>query len=1494
MTGGGRCQRRRKSTAGGRGTAESKKIDANGGSPNLKQEITEKPSHSLEITKLPPASRIGLGLYTQARKVLSFRSPFDSEDSHVPTAFVSSANTLPSGVSHLLHKQSDSRKRHKKLQSSSEHKSSTPGRSRGSNFWAENEEYFRELTVEDVERLERVSSGGCSSNEKCFLIPSLNNDENLCNQYGMVNGMLARACEDSLNLENGVELEPSGKLEQEGNGPCSMDVDDDVERKESEIDEECSAEKRLNSEKVSTSFSGVEWLLGSRSKIYLASERPSKKRKLLGRDAGLEKLLVARPIEGLESVCHYCSYGDMGDPLNVLIKCCSCGMVAHQRCYGVQEDVDSSWLCSWCKWKNIVDLSIEKPCLLCPKQGGALKPVRKKGLGSENKESKTEFAHLFCCQWMPEVYLDNIRTMEPIVNMNELKDTRRKLICYLCKVKYGACVRCSNGSCRTSFHPICAREAQHRMEIWGKIGSDEVELRAFCSKHSEAQYDSGCQDIGEISLTDLYLRKLHDIVLDGEDSLDSQSSDSHPENGTAPRPALRSADRNGNEDVNSCSPLNFSMILKKLIDLGKVNAKDLASEIGVSADSLNAVLTENHMVPELQHKLLKWLESHVHIGNLQKTLKVMFRSFLGPKSMSDVAEGVGDISVEESGISDAVPVKSVPPRRRTKSSVRTVKDDKSCLLTDKTHDETTEGDTCLSLPVEEHSNDAPSESPDGTEKILIDPEQYPYNSANKSVVIEDELRALVQCLSEDGLVGETKQPQPMNACSLVFTNGEVNHASYIHPFIYSKLMQTKSDMLEKVAFYQSAVLRDREVSQLEASSSSGFCCNNDNVQAMSSDRNSRCEDVNLDQLAKAGNLGILKLSPGDEVEGELIYYQQRLLCNAAMRKCISDDLISKVVRSLPREIEAAGKQKWDVVLVSQYIHELREAKKQGRKERRHKEAQAVLKAATAAAAASSRVSSIRKDTLEDQNEDLLKINSSDVRPGFYSKLNPRAKETISRSAIARSSFDINSDSAQSTSGFSKDHPRTCDICRRPETALNPVLVCSSCKITVHLDCYRSVRSATGPWHCELCEDLFSSRGSGALATNSWEKPYFVAECDLCGGTAGAFRKSVGGLWIHALCAEWVLESTYRRGQISPIEGMDNVSKGVDTCIVCRRKQGVCLKCSYGHCQTTFHPTCARSAGFYMTVRTNGDKLQHKAYCEKHSVEQKAKADTQRHGMDEFKSLKQVRVELERLRLLCERIIKREKLKRELVLCSHDILASSRDSVLSALARHPFYQPEVSSESATTSIKGYTDGYRSSSEMIQRSDDISVDSTVAGKRRIKIPMSVDNDQKTDDSSTSQNVHSLKAVERLSFAGKQIPQRLSAASRNPSDDAEKRSKHRKHAETFGKELIMTSDQASMKNQRLPKGFVYVPIRCLSKDKETVPDARTREPGGTSSSAWDIDDSLIRQRVWPYFNGERGDLPVQMMGVWKTIVVYACQEYTVQWDGGIFPIVCMSSAA
>lgn len=53
-----------------------------------------------------------------------------------------------------------------------------------------------------------------------------------------------------------------------------------------------------------------------------------------------------------------------------------------------------------------------------------------------------------------------------------------------------------------------------------------------------------------------------------------------------------------------------------------------------------------------------------------------------------------------------------------------------------------------------------------------------------------------------------------------------------------------------------------------------------------------------------------------------------------------------------------------------------------------------------------------------------------------------------------------------------------------------------------------------------------------------------------------------------------------------------------------------------------------------------------------------------------------------------------------------------------------------------------------------------------------------------------------------------------------------------EMFQKELVMTSDQASTQNQRLPKGYAYVPRDSLSKEKlwnrNTQPH-NPQEPGG-----------------------------------------------------------------
>ncbi|KAM0971666.1 hypothetical protein FF1_019575 [Malus domestica] len=1448
--------------------------------PATQPEIPEKSSSSLRID-----------FFSQAKKALCERSPFDvAEDgsaSSLPT-------TLPRGLASFLSRQSDSRKRHKKSHAGAEKKSSRQSeRSRCNNIWVETEDYFRPLTLPDIDALFQVSELSNLASRKCFSIPVVGNvprrnaNENVnangvavseddasggklnsvvvkdeiinggnandshvknenandgdandgvvkaeCANDGNANSVLAENANENGGNENGV-VEDEAKTEKDEH---SMEIDC---ARASGLPE--GGKGSLNS----YSPSGVEWLLGYRNKISLTSERPSKKRKVLGADAGLEKVLIASPCDGSSSLCHFCCMGDAGKESNRLIVCSSCKVGVHQKCYGHLEDVDASWLCSWCKQKTDTSDSV-KPCLLCSKKGGALKPVLK----SVENGGSMDFAHLFCCQWMPEVYIEDIAKMEPIINVGGITETRRKLICNICKVKWGACVRCSHGTCRTSFHPLCAREARQRMEIWGKYGCDNVELRAFCSKHSEVPDNSNSQLVSPtvsadknsnvsnhlpMALSENKLNKLRIGPRNGDktavppDIVSDKSGDSESQEIVFPVPRLNSgltsdggeaqpmidagAFERSKEDVNASNSLKFSLILKKLIDCGKVNVKDVALDIGLSPDSLSASLADHTMAPDVQSRIVKWLRDHSNLDLKQKNGKMKLRSAISSITEFGGSDGSEAASLSDSDMAD-VAVKSVPPRRRTKSSIRILKDNKVISSSEGTcNDNGTLDKIKVDQPIiDEQENLSKASVPDPVEKNLTEADVVQNSLLTHSPRSEGLSSKPLNC-SPLQMGQEQLATIPLQGTSVV---PELNKSvteevpgCYVHPYIENKLLEMQTGVSLENPIYGSS---DGVISRMEASSHASVCCNHQNKHPKCCDMICKSDEMNLEQLVKAQEMGVLEMSPEDEVEGELIYYQHRLLNNAIARKHFTDNLVSYVAKSLPLEIDAARRQKWDAVLVNQYLCELREAKKQGRKERRHKEAQAVLAAATAAAAASSRISSFRKDALDESShqENVTKLNTSSGRSSFSSQMMPRPKETFPRMAVPRISLEKHSGFVQSVTDFSKEHPRSCDICRRSETLLNPILVCSSCKVAIHLDCYRRTRESAGPWYCELCEELSSSRGAGA-PVNFWEKDHFVAECGLCGGKTGAFRKCSDGKWVHAFCAEWIFESTFRRGQVSPIEGMETISKGLDFCVTCRRKCGVCIKCNYGNCQSTFHASCARSSGFYMNVKTVGGKIQHKAYCEKHSVEQRTKAETQKHGTEELENLRKIRVELERVRLLCERIVKREKVKRELLICSHDLLAVRRDHVArSVLVNSPFLPPNVSSESATTSL-----------------NDVTVDSTISVKRR-RVPITIDNDQKTDDdSSTSQN-HSTKSLpERPQLSEKQIPCRASsAATCNLSEDGGWRSKSRKHAETFEKELVMTSDQASMKNMKLPKGYAYVPADCIPNEKQINQDSCSGE--------------------------------------------------------------------
>ncbi|KAG5231903.1 histone-lysine N-methyltransferase [Salix suchowensis] len=179
------------------------------------------------------------------------------------------------------------------------------------------------------------------------------------------------------------------------------------------------------------------------------------------------------------NVCHM----DEEYENNLFLQCDKCRMMVHARCYGELEPVDGVlWLCNLCR-PGAPDST--PPCCLCPVIGGAMKPT-----------TDGRWAHLACAMWIPETCLSDVKRMEPIDGLNRINKDRWKLLCSICGVAYGACIQCSNNTCRVAYHPLCARAAGLCVELEDEdrlylLSLDEddadqcIRLLSFCKKHRQ-------------------------------------------------------------------------------------------------------------------------------------------------------------------------------------------------------------------------------------------------------------------------------------------------------------------------------------------------------------------------------------------------------------------------------------------------------------------------------------------------------------------------------------------------------------------------------------------------------------------------------------------------------------------------------------------------------------------------------------------------------------------------------------------------------------------------------------------------------------------------------------------------------------------------------------------------------------------------------------------------------------------------------------------------
>lgn len=135
----------------------------------------------------------------------------------------------------------------------------------------------------------------------------------------------------------------------------------------------------------------------------------------------------------------------------------------------------------------------------------------------------------------------------------------------------------------------------------------------------------------------------------------------------------------------------------------------------------------------------------------------------------------------------------------------------------------------------------------------------------------------------------------------------------------------------------------------------------------------------------------------------------------------------------------------------------------------------------------------------------------------------------------------------------------CDCCvcynmDEEEYILNPILVCVSCRLYVHRDCY-GVKDASEEFVCQKCRDVGSPR------------------CCLCGKSGSALKKD-GDKYFHLFCA--LVDPRVDFKDRLYLNGLKVNARSTGICSICGRSDGILAQCE--NCEVAFHYFCAWHQG----------------------------------------------------------------------------------------------------------------------------------------------------------------------------------------------------------------------------------------------------------------------------------------------------------------------------
>ncbi|KAK9845819.1 hypothetical protein WJX81_003269 [Elliptochloris bilobata] len=452
------------------------------------------------------------------------------------------------------------------------------------------------------------------------------------------------------------------------------------------------------------------------------------------------------------------------------------------------------------------------------------------------------------------------------------------------------------------------------------------------------------------------------------------------------------------------------------------------------------------------------------------------------------------------------------------------------------------------------------------------------------------------------------------------------------------------------------------------------------------------------EWAMLGNASdVLAVAPGDEVLGEILALQFELAQQVAVNRARLAAVMRAAVSDAPARRRAAEARAADDDFAREFLARQDAARKAAARDRR--EAQA--RGATAGGdcqAPSPRIGAGR----------------------------PRGERAHSPSTGPSPPAPVGLADRYADRG--EDEEALCAVCGGGYSAdPNLIVFCERCDLAVHQGCYGVEQLPAGEWLCWPCRRHEEAHRRAGVPQSKIRPPRWEtagegggralpaggsrsARCILCPVRHGAFRETVDTReWVHEVCALWTPDIAVRPGAgCAVVEGARSLrpERWGGTCALCGLSEGVVLRCNAGHCAAAAHALCARNAGHYLAVRGGecGQRANYRVYCPVHSDAQRRKdADAVEAGgapkaspvrrpdarrrerpqaVDrarlaalqalqareaERDALSGCRLELEALRLLLERLGRRENLKRKAARALEELLQRRAADPAAAIA-----------------------------------------------------------------------------------------------------------------------------------------------------------------------------------------------------------------------------------